>query len=142
MVLAGRRAVVGTWPAKGWTNAFVISGIVWLSVTGVPEFNRLVMDHPFPYPFDKLDAQLPAVERPAIVLFRYDGNFGKWPVYNVDAINPDDSPVIRANDLGDRNPELYRYYYAARQPGRVVYRYDLGTDQLDRLGTVKELAGR
>jgi len=53
---------------------------------------------------------------------------------------PDDATIVRANDLGVRNVELYRYY--AESDARTVYRYDLNTDTIERLGNIQELAMR
>ena len=62
------------------------------------------------------------------------------PVFNDTVAWPDDAPIIRARDLGDRDIELYRYY-ANRGPDRTVYRFDLHAQTLTRLGRVRELAG-
>ena len=82
---------------------------------------------------------------PAVVLFKYES--GKTPinmlhiepVYNLETANPDDSPVIRAHDLGQRNAEIYRYY-AMQNPPRFFYRYDLSTGDLVELGDARNLA--
>jgi hypothetical protein len=83
----------------------------------------------------------------AVVLFRFNPlfSFHADPVYNDDAVRPDEALIVRANDLGaQRDRDLYRYY-AEHQPDRVFYIYDLGaapgTDPLSpALGTARELA--
>lgn len=84
------------------------------------------------------------VKLPAIVLFRYqpdepEPGFNLEPVYNWDVASPDDAPIIRANDLGPRDRELFAYY-AARQPNRTVYRFDRQNKNLVELGNVADLA--
>lgn len=138
-VLAGRRAMVATWPLRGVTNTFLVGAIVMLCLTALPQTNRLVSDQPWPNVLDKVDDQLSRIETPAIVLFKYGGQFAKWPVFTTESAWPDDARVIRANDLGPRNVELFRYY-AAKPEDRTVYRYDLATDTVERLGQVRELA--
>jgi len=80
------------------------------------------------------------VEKPAVVLFKYapGQNVIEEPVYNTDVAWPDDAPVIRAHDLGERNGEIYRYY-AAKQPDRMFYQFDRATGKLTPLGRAKDL---
>jgi hypothetical protein len=82
------------------------------------------------------------VEQPAVILFTYSqrANIIEEPVYNTDVAWPDDAPVIRAHDLGERNVEIYRYY-AEHQPERMFYRYDRATGTPVKLGRAKDLAG-
>ena len=91
-----------------------------------------------------IDAKLASLP-PAklIVLFRFSPQrmSPDEPVYNPDVLYPDNSPIIRAHDRGERNIELYRYY-AERQPDRIVYLYDRADDSLTELGNVVELARR
>jgi hypothetical protein len=119
----------------------MISG---LAIGGLPQWNSAAKDDAFDAPLTAdVNRQLAALPRlPAIVLFTYDPkrNTNEEPVYNLDAATPDDCAVIRAHDLGAMNIDLFRYY-AARQPARVVYRYDEHTRQLSELGDVKPLAG-
>jgi hypothetical protein len=96
----------------------------------------------------EVDDRLAAVAgRPAIVLFRFDpatSNTHVEPVYNSDVAWPDDARVIRAHDLGDAANARLLAYYAAREPGRRVYRYDraksAAASPLRYLGTAGELA--
>jgi hypothetical protein len=81
------------------------------------------------------------VEKPAVVLFKYSPgqNVIEEPVYNTGVAWPDDSAVIRAHDLGERNGEIF-WYYAAKQPDRMFYRFDRATGQLTPLGRARDLA--
>ena len=82
------------------------------------------------------------VQVPALVLFRFHpgDNTNEEPVYNVDVMNPDDAPIIRAHDLGvQRDQELFDYY-AARQPERTVYLFDRAARKMVRLGNITELS--
>ena len=76
----------------------------------------------------------------AVVLLRYDvTNGAKMRPFNLDVAWPDDAPVVKALDLGDRNGEIFDYY-AATQPDRVFFLYDFADDTLTRLGAATELA--
>jgi hypothetical protein len=101
--------------------------IAGLTLVSLPEIKRDVVDDGFTAPTMWFSyVELPkTVQTPAIVLFRYTpgDNVNEEPVYNIDAINPDDALIIRAHDLGvDRDRELFDYY-AQRQPQRAVYLY-------------------
>ncbi|MDQ3439211.1 MAG: hypothetical protein M3478_02535, partial [Planctomycetota bacterium] len=53
--------------------------------------------------------------------YRTSENPHEEPVYTIDAPWPDDSPIVRAHDLGrEKNLELLKYY-AERQPQRHIY---------------------
>lgn len=82
------------------------------------------------------------VTPPALVLFRpWPLGQALWqPVNNVEAAWPDDEPIIRAHDLGERDRELIEYY-AARSPDRVFYLCD-PNQSLTRLGTAAYLRDR
>jgi hypothetical protein len=146
-VLLGAHVVETTWPR--WRAAlatFLTLSIVALSLRETAEFNRLVLDEPFdPVGLTRVrDAIDKLPRKPAVVLFRYDPKIpgDEEPVYNMETAWPDDATVIRAHDLGERNVEIFRYY-AARQPERMFYRYDRGTDGPPLpLGTARELAGQ
>jgi hypothetical protein len=127
--------------------------IVIASLSMLPELNPKVDDETFRSPMmrvlhDQVDRSDLA---PAVILFRYhlelpqtgDNSCKIEPVYNTDVAWPDDAPIIRAHDLGDRNIEIFRYY-AAHQPQRTFYLFDRGNlaDPLHRLGTASELANR
>src|SRR5690606_3795253 len=78
--------------------------------------------------------------KPAVVLFRWNPRLNPHvePVYNTDVAWPDDSPVIRAHDLGGKNVEWIEYY-AARQPKRHLYILDRGQGTLSYFGTVADV---
>src|SRR5262249_31002620 len=114
-VLAGAHVVSRTWPrAYPILRTFLTASLVMLSITELPECNRVIRDEMFDAPhlaqIDEAIAQLP--HKPAIVLFRFAPSVTseEEPVYNTDVINPDDAIVIRAHDLGARNIELFNYY--------------------------------
>src|SRR5947209_18297139 len=112
-----------------------------LAIASMPQVRGEAVD-PIPVPtIAAAREQLAQIHEPAIVLFtfRAGDNVHEEPVYNVDVANPDDAPIIRAHDLGERNGELLRYY-AASQPGRRGYRFDRRSRTLQRLGNVKALA--
>jgi hypothetical protein len=118
-------------------------GIALCCIAALPELNREVIDDGFPAPAMWLSYKLMPqdLELPAIVLFRYrkGDNINEEPVYNIDVVNPDDAPIIRAHDLGvAKDRELFAYY-AQRQPQRTVYLFDRASRQLVRLGKVTEL---
>jgi hypothetical protein len=91
-----------------------------------------------------MEAELPqAVQQPAVVLFRASprSDFFEEPVYNTDVAWPDDAPIIRAHDLGDRDVEIIRYY-AQKQPERNFYLFDRDTHVLTPLGNVVTLRNK
>jgi hypothetical protein len=79
------------------------------------------------------------IQKPAVVFFRYPtGDPMAWrheQTYNIEAAAIDDQPIIRAQDLGERNIELIRYY-AAGQPARKFYRFDQQTKTLSPLDAI------
>jgi hypothetical protein len=117
--------------------------ITAVSLAALPQWNAGASDDLFAAPLiADVNHQLAALPQlPAIVLFTYDParNTNEEPVFNTAAAWPDDSPVIRAHDRGLLNARLFRYY-AARQPSRIVYRYDERTRTMSELGTVAALA--
>jgi hypothetical protein len=96
-----------------------------------------------------VNRDLPArtdLQKPALVLFTYGGSFVEEPVYNTGVAWTFDADILRAHDLGLRNPELFATL-ARAQPARTVYRFDgrrtlQGLDPLIRLGTVGELVAK
>lgn len=81
------------------------------------------------------------VSAPAVVLFRYTPGdpIVEEPVYNSGVAWPDDAPIIRAHDLGERNREIFAYY-ARHQPERVFWLFDRRTGELKKLGPAWALA--
>ena len=125
------------------TLAFTLV-VIALCLTALPQLNPARHDQAFDAPLLRdVDAKLGKIDRPAIVLFKYDPDrsLHEEPVYNTAAAWPDHAPVIRAHDLGDANVKLFAYY-AARSPARAVYRYDEKDGTLTLLGQAAELASR
>lgn len=122
---------------------FLMAAIVPLLISEWPTFNRMAKDDFMTgESLRQIETQLAALpHRPAIVLFHFTpGDAGDLePVYNADVAWPDDAPIIRAHDRGDRNVKLFQYY-AKRQPDRWVYLYDRAKGSLIDLGQVKALA--
>jgi hypothetical protein len=77
-------------------------------------------------------AQIPGK---AVVLFRYSptDDLYQEPVYNVTTPWPDDARIIRAHDLGPRNPEIFAYY-----PDRTFYLYDRGSHTMERIDSAPQ----
>jgi hypothetical protein len=144
-IVLGVEVIRTTWPrGRVFATTFLLLALAMLSITELPETNRVAHDEWFDAPqLQRIDQTLATkVKPPAIVLFRFGGsaNPEEEPVYNTDVIFPDQAPIIRAHDLGPgRNLELFRYY-AARSPDRRVYLYDRADDSLRDIGDVRELA--
>jgi len=118
-------------------------GILIICITDLPELHHGRWDGFFDLPeLRQMDDAVASIRSGrAVVLFRYaEGRSTEnEPVHNETVLWPDDARVIRAQDLGDRDVELFRYY-AKIQPDRVAYLYDRGPMKLFRLGTVADLA--
>lgn len=135
--------------------------ILSLTAASMPWFDRLVHDQYFDmHENETIDRALREnVSPPAVVLFHFnrdaliDGrrvtnNPDEEPVYNFDAIDPDQSPIIRAHDLntnvdsigmpGDANLRLYAYF-SRTSPQRIFYLYNRGdgSGKLIRLGAAR-----
>jgi hypothetical protein len=143
MVMAGFRLAERLWP-RAAASVSVLSVILplGLAMGTLPELNTNVKDGPGrSAPVSLLNwvyNELPEkVQRPALVLFSYKSgvdNVHEEPVYNIDVVNIDDAPIIKAHDLGPaRNSEIIRYY-AERQPNRRVYLCNRTTRTLTDLG--------
>jgi hypothetical protein len=81
------------------------------------------------------------VRAPAVVLFRPPPQFFAEAVYNPDVAWPDDAPVVRAHDLGERNREIIEYY-ADKQPARTFYLVDWDGGSIATLGGAAALRER
>ena len=146
-VLLGKNAIeqlAGRW--RDGARVALTVAIAGLTIASLPEIHRQTLDDGFAAPSMWFNyVELPRhVQTPAIVLYRFHPgeNVNEEPVYNIDAVNPDDAPIIRAHDLGvERDRELFDYY-AKRQPARTVYLYDRTSRQMVTLGNVAELAQR
>jgi hypothetical protein len=153
LVLLGGQALASAWPRGRLVIATSFAVVIaTLCITSMPQVNRLVRDEWWFHPpitewdHDRL-AQL--VHRPVIVLYRFHegGNPYDEPVYNTNVANPDDAPIIRAQDLSDEQNRKLFEYYARIDPSRRVYRVDRSdtmnsTGELSPipLGTVADLA--
>ena len=145
-VVLGFRTLEETWPRyrDAIASACAIAVLV-LSLSSLHELNPAVDDETFHSPMLKfVNEQLPylaQVQRPAVVLFRWaEGeNPIEEPVYNSDVAWPDDAPIVRAHDLGERSREIFEYY-AKAQPERTFYRFDRKTRTLIPLGPAGVLA--
>jgi hypothetical protein len=143
LALLGAREIELVWPpVRNVIGTVLTMGITVLCLLQTNEFNRQMHDQLFDTSeLRDVDAKLAALDRkPAIVLFHFppDGNPHIEPVYNVDVARPDDAPVIRAQDLGARNKEIFDYY-AARQPQRAFYLYNRSDLSIRFLGFAKDL---
>ncbi|HWE93536.1 MAG TPA: hypothetical protein VG269_06125 [Tepidisphaeraceae bacterium] len=110
------------------TSTFLTLIVLALCASALPELRPDVRDGTVPaMPLTALvHRQLASqVQTPAVVLFRFrpTDNPVEEPAYTDDVAWPDDSPVIRAHDLGPRNIEIARYY-ARLQPERHFYLLD------------------
>ncbi len=118
-----------------------VLAVLVLCAGSVPELNGYVADTNERFSIARVTAALELVRKPAVVLFHYDPRreVHEEPVYNGDVAWPDEAPIIRAHDLGQRNIEIF-CYFAASQPQRRFYVYDEGMERLSYLGTAEELA--
>ena len=146
--LLGFRVLEEAWPrCREVIVAGSAAAIVALSLTSLHELNPAVDDETFHSPMLRfVNEQLPyllEVQKPAVVLFRYAAgeNPIEEPVYNLDVAWPDDAPIVRAHDLGERNREIFAYY-ARVQPDRTFYLFDRKTKVLTPLGPAPALAGQ
>jgi hypothetical protein len=143
LALTGAEVLRRTFPRL---SAPLVLFIAVLCVCSLPELSRRP-DHfaHAPYLAD-INAKLSQLDHvPAVVLFKYESkrtDVHEEPVYNIDTAWPDDAPVIRAQDLGERRDREIFDYYAKRQPQRYFYRYNRTTAELTPLGWAKDLAGR
>ena len=139
MVMASFRVAERLWP-RARASVSVLSVILplGLAMGSLPEFNSQVRDAGPAGLMEWVYNELPRkVQQPALVLFSYQSGVDsahEEPVYNIDVVNIDDAPIIKAHDLGTaRNTEIIRYY-AERQPNRRVYLCDRTTRTLTDLG--------
>jgi hypothetical protein len=148
MIVMSIEAVGSLWKKhRGGIRAILFLGAAALALAGMPQVDHFIADEPGPPPgtWIGIESKLRDITEPAVVLFHFDSsNAARWvfetdPVYNAQTSCPDDARIIRANDLGERNGELFAYY-AQRQPERAIYRCEESTGRLDRLGTAGQLA--
>ena len=138
--LLGVEATIGSFSAaRSRLQTFFFGAIAVMALTMLPESNPNEREDFRPSPIMWLNSRLDRdvvlidgrpdrIQKPAIVLFKYHTtqNPHEEPVYTIDAPWPDDSPIVRAHDLGrEKNLELLKYY-AERQPERHIYFCDRG----------------
>jgi hypothetical protein len=151
VVLGARQLESFAKPLRNFMTCFLVLSLAATAVACLPELNTGMRDEPnISQEISDFNRQMQQAQRPAVVFFHWQRdpddptrlkNSNAWKheeVYNIDAAWPDDSPVVRVQDLGPRDVELVQYY-AQRQPSRVFYRYQQDTRQLTRLGTATEL---
>ena len=140
LVLAGARKTGQLWPQA---RPAVLVFLALLPLAGWPGINPALDETVFaPQQLHRIDRALAELPRlPAVVLFRFapPAPFHEEAVYNLEQIRPDECRIIRAQDLGERNREIFRYY-GRTQPERYFYRYDRATDSLVPLGYARDLA--
>jgi hypothetical protein len=135
---------IGRWHPRA--RSAVLGIVLAFACTSLWELNHSVNDEPFRSTW--LRQLHDSTEKDAIVLFTFDVNpadprlleiISQEPVYNSDVLWPDDAPLIRAHDLGDRNIELFRYF-ASHAPDRMIYRFSRKTGDVQPLGRAIDLA--
>jgi len=148
-------AVCAAFPSlRDYFQTTLTLALLVLSIFSLHEFTG-ALDDIYTTPLMRSIAlEMPAyVKPPAVVLFHYtEGheNVHEEPVFNLDTVNPDEAPVIRAQDLGrpipfgdvtfgERDKELFAYY-ARTQPDRKFYLFDRAERHVTYLGTATELA--
>jgi hypothetical protein len=144
IAVIGAREIPLTYPRiANFATVLLTFGILIICITDLPELHHGRWDGFFSLPeLEQMDDAVNSIKSGrAVVLFRYAQGHSteNEPVHNETVLWPDDARVIRAQDLGDRDIELFRYY-AKIQPDRVAYLYDRGPMKLTRLGTMAELA--
>jgi hypothetical protein len=144
IAVIGAREIPLTYPRiANFATVLLTLGILIICITDLPELHHGRWDGFFDLPeLRQMDEAVASIQSGrAVVLFRYaEGRSTESePVHNETVLWPDDARVIRAEDLGARDVELFRYY-AKIQPDRVAYLYDRGPERLIRLGTVADLA--
>ena len=142
LLLMGIRAIETSWLA-GRRIVFMAlaTGVLIIALVNQSEARFQIEVYHRPADHRAVDHALASIPAPAVVLFRFSPHASEHfePVYNIDVAWPDDAPIVRAHDLGERNIEIFRYY-AARQPNREFYRFDLSDYTLRDLGSAKNLA--
>jgi 4-amino-4-deoxy-L-arabinose transferase-like glycosyltransferase len=144
---SGTTVTVAGRPA--WRVRFVAAvTTLWIVASvaaALPEVNGLLDEPKVSIPMQTFNGAIPTLDKPAVVFFRSrPDNPNAWKheqVFNIEGAPIDDSPVVRAQDLGPRDIELVRYY-ADHQPNRVFYMFQQEASLLTRLGTAAELRDR
>ncbi len=123
---------------------FILPLLLGMTVSAFPEFSGIkddAVDRPTARACTTLSTQ---VRAPAVVFFRFEPgcDVHDEPVYNLDFASPEESPVIRVQDLGASRDLRLIQHFAARQPDRHFYRFDRRDNSLHDLGVASELARR
>ena len=134
-VVLGATQVVERFPLyRKAVSTWLAASIFFLALISLPEFggkDKTAVSEVM-QTYNNLAA---SIQRPSVVFFRYPTDdpmaWRHEQTYNIDAANIDDQFIVRAQDLGERNIELIRYYQA-RQPGRDFYRFDQSTKLLTK----------
>lgn len=128
--------------ARNYVSCLLALILLGSAIAGLPSVNGMHDEARTSTILQSFNHQAIRMERPAVVFFHsIAGDPNAWrheQVYNIDAAWPDDSPIVRVQDLGERDIELVQYY-AQRQPDRIFYQYQQEARQLVRLGTAAEL---
>jgi hypothetical protein len=144
LALLGARQLerLATGRLRNYLTCFLTLVFFTTAIACLPEVSGLRDDPSVSLPLQSFNRELQRIERPAVVFFHCQAdNPNAWrheQVFTIDAAWPDDSPVVRAHDLGERDIELVRYY-AQRQPERIYYQFQQEAQQLIRLGTATQL---
>jgi hypothetical protein len=126
LIFMGWESLRRAWPRL---NSFLLISLLMISLVALWPMTPLPpVDASFAPDQRAANAALAHLPKtPVVVLFRFDPrveSFHDDPVYNDGVAWPDDSPIVRANDLGpQRNRDILRYY-AGREPERFLYGYD------------------
>jgi hypothetical protein len=142
-VVLGASQVARSLGDSRFISTWLTASLFALACLALPEFGAGHDKTNSSGPMQTFDRWARRQRQPALVFFHYPtGDHNAWrheQVYNVDAADIDAQTVVRAQDLGDRNGELIRYY-AARLPQRIVYLFENEMSEPHRLGTAAELA--
>src|SRR6185295_8819865 len=86
-----------------------VLAVLMLCACSFPQLNGFASDAPETDSISRVATKLEIVQKPAVVLFRYDptSELHTEPVYNTDVAWPDDAPIVRAHDLGSRNGRIF-----------------------------------
>lgn len=130
----------GRW-SRGARSVLSVALVV-VAIVSLPEVRRKPDRFMETAYLDEIDRVLDQLDHtPAVVLFRYTGqtDVHEEPVYNIKTAWPDDAPVIRAQDLGPEDWQIFKYY-AGRRPRRYFYAFDRAKLVLIPLGWDIDLA--
>jgi hypothetical protein len=142
-VLLGIESIATGLPRSAIASAALTAGIVTLAIVTLvqpDQTNTELWRAPELEAMHWLDSFHPP--KPAVVLIRFVPGFNvnEEPVYNRATAWPDDAWVVRLHDLGTTRDHEVFSYYAAHQPDREAYRFDLGSGDFVDLGNVKDLS--